>query len=119
MFRLWALTLSLTALVGGQSRHDGGKRLRFWAAISVNRAIFQQGDTDSLQLRFAVVNDGESTVDPRIELSHLLINGSEPNDWSVVINKGPRSSFFPPTRTLSRFRLCVRPIFQQTRYLYD
>lgn len=82
------------------SRHSQAKKL--WAAISVDKPIFA-GHTEGLALNFGIVNDGHSTVDPRVESSHLLINGVEPSEWPIIIGNGPRDSLFhalPPGKFL-------------------
>lgn len=58
-----------------------------------------------------MVNDGQTEVNPRIESSHLFINGGEPKDWAIVIGNGLRSSWFwalPPGKILS-FRYQLGP----------
>ena len=53
---------------------------------------------------FIVVNDGEAEANPRVEDSHLFINGVEPKDWVNVIINGLRSPSFwalPPHQVLS------------------
>ena len=76
---------------------------KLWAAVSVSQPIFDVRGIDQLQMHFTVVNDGETTVNPRIGSSHLLINGTEPKDWRITINNGPRDSSFdslPPGRSV-------------------
>jgi hypothetical protein len=34
--------------------------------LSVNRPVFQEGDTEALQLDFALVNDSDKVIDPLI-----------------------------------------------------
>ncbi|MGB7759183.1 MAG: hypothetical protein WBL61_05095 [Bryobacteraceae bacterium] len=47
-----------------------------------------------LQVTFAVVNDGQTTVDPGADSSHLYINGVEPIGWHSVLHNGPRTLQF-------------------------
>jgi hypothetical protein len=68
--------------------------VKLWAAVGVMRPMFPLSEAKTIQVSFAVVNDGQTTVDPRIGASHLYINGVEPNDWSFVINNGPRTLEF-------------------------
>ena len=80
------------------------QRAKLWLAISVGQPVYRVAQTGTLQVSFAVVNDGDTIVDPGIGSSHLFINGAEPKDWSFVINNGPRSSYFaalPPGQVLS------------------
>jgi hypothetical protein len=74
-----------------------------WAAISVQRPVLFEGHNDAFQMFFSVVNDGSSAINPQIERSHLLINGVEPKDWSLIIINGLRTPDFfslPPGRLL-------------------
>lgn len=59
---------------------------KLWAAISVPEPVFQAGQTGKLQVYFAVVNDGDTAISPKIGSSHFFINGDEPKDWLFVIN---------------------------------
>lgn len=77
---------------------------KLWVAIGVAQPVYQLAETAKLQVSFAVVNDGDAIADPGIGSSHLFINGTEPNDWSFVINNGIRSAYFtalPPGQVLS------------------
>jgi hypothetical protein len=88
---------------------------KLWAAISVPQPIFYQDRIEDLQMSFALVNDGGSTVDPKIGSSHLLINGVEPQDWFFVIGNGPRNEWFnalPPGQTL-QFTYLLGPRYFQ------
>jgi hypothetical protein len=64
-----------------------------WAGISVPQPALGEAETKKLQVSFALVNDGTSTVDPKIGASHLSINGVEPEDWKFVINNGLAPGF--------------------------
>ena len=80
------------------------KQVALWAGISVGQPILSEGAVERLQISFGVVNDGSTTVDPRIGASHLSINGVEPNGWFMIINNGPRTKEFealPPGHFLS------------------
>ena len=97
----------LPGVVVAQGRNNGpqqAEQIRLWAGISVPQPIFGEGGVQKLQISFGVVNDGTSTVNPRIGASHLSINGVEPNDWRIVINNGLRTPEFealPPGHFLS------------------
>jgi len=91
-----------------------------WAAISVPQPIFYESHIEDLQMSFALVNDGGSTVDPKIGSSHLLINGVEPQDWSFVIGNGPRNEWFkalPPAQVL-QFGYQLGPRYFQKPGIY-
>src|SRR5437667_3310433 len=89
MLKFAELAHVFAALLLAQQPNVGDK-VKLWAAISV-RPIYWEGKTDALQVHFGLVNDGSSTINPNIESSHLLINGVEPKDWSLVIHNGPRT----------------------------
>ncbi len=77
---------------------------KLWSAISVAQPVFSLKEAGTLQLYFAVVNDGDTVANPNVDATHLFINGSEPKDWSFVIGNGPRTKYFsalPPGQTLS------------------
>jgi hypothetical protein len=69
---------------------------KFWAAISVAQPVYRSDEASTLQLSFAVVNDGDTAANPKVEASHLFINGSELKDWSFAI-----SNALPPGQALS------------------
>jgi hypothetical protein len=107
MFRRVGLVLATATFVLAQGRSDIQGQptpTELWAAITVQEPIFQEGRTEKLQIYFGLVNDGASTVNPRIGSSHLLINGVEPKDWPNVINNGLRTPQFyslPPGQSLT------------------
>ncbi len=70
------------------------KQPHLWAAIGVVKPVFQPGEMSGESLSFAIVNDGAARVNPQVESSHLLINGTEPQDWGFVITNGIRGSSF-------------------------
>ena len=75
-----------------------------WAGISVPKAMFNESEASKLQVSFVVVNDGTTTINPKIGASHLSINGVEPKDWPMIINNGLRSPEFealPPGHDVS------------------
>jgi len=96
MFRFLAVVFAI-ALTPAQQPHP-----KLWAAISVEQPVVAQ-NTQTLQISFGLVNDGDTTVNPNVEASHLLINGVEPKDWPFVISNGIRTSSFtalPPGHSL-------------------
>jgi archaellum component FlaG (FlaF/FlaG flagellin family) len=103
MFRFAGLAFSIITILVAQERPAQAKQEMLWAAISVQPSVFVEGHTEALQLYFYVVNDGSSPINPKVESSHLLINGVEPKDWSNVISDGLRSPLFyalPPGQLL-------------------
>lgn len=54
---------SLAAAQGPDKGHGQAQEVKLWAAMSVS-PIFREGHTDRLQIQFAIVNDGHSTVNP-------------------------------------------------------
>jgi len=69
---------------------------RLWAAISVAQPVYRLNEVSTLQLNFAVVNDGDTAANPNVEASRLFINGSELKDWSFAV-----SNVLPPGQALS------------------
>jgi len=78
---------------------------RLWAAITVNKAVFEEGEgTKGLQIDFALVNDGKKVIDPEIEASQLFVNGKKLKDWDFQIAGGIRDDRFkalPPADNLT------------------
>jgi hypothetical protein len=108
----------------GQQKSQGKKTepaTKLWAAISVPKPIFDEGfDTEHLQIYFGVYNDGDLVVAPKVESSHLFINGVEQQDWSYVIGNGIRNELFsslPPGETLE-FTYLLGPRYFQKPGIY-
>jgi hypothetical protein len=76
--------------------------IKLWAAISVSQPIFDVRQVEKLDISFAVTNDGDTTINPKVGSSHLFINGVEPKDWYLVIGNGPKpiDDLLPPGRSL-------------------
>jgi hypothetical protein len=91
--------------VGGEPAQEKGKAApagegaavgkKLWAAISVNQPLFREGhDTNLLQINFALLNEGDRVVDPKIPgYPRLIVNGKE-LDLSSVPGVGPRDERF-------------------------
>jgi hypothetical protein len=104
----------LSAQARNESQHQT-RQMILWAAITVQQPIFSEGGTDALQITFGVFNDGPSAVNPKVESSHLLINGVGPKDWRNVIINGLRTPSFdslPPGQYL-RFTYVLGRYFQK------
>jgi hypothetical protein len=118
MFRRVGLVLATAAFVLTQGRSDiqgQPTQTKLWAAITVQEPIFQEGRTESLVIYFGLVNDGTSTINPKIDSSHLFINGVEPKDWPFIITNGLRTPSFdslPPGQYL-RFTYVLGRYFQK------
>jgi hypothetical protein len=103
------ITTMLSMLPGiatAQGRNDSQqetKQVALWAGISVPQPTFGETEAKKIQVSFALVNDGTSTVDPKIGDSHLSINGVEPEDWTFIINNGLAPGFHavPPGHVVS------------------
>jgi hypothetical protein len=102
-----SVMVMLPGIAAAQGRNDSrreAKQVSLWAGISVPQPIYGEGGTAKLTISFGVVNDGTSTANPKIGVSHLSINGVEPKDWPFVINNGlrsPESNALPPGHFLS------------------
>jgi hypothetical protein len=102
---LSALGVLVTCSSGQNSAPaQAAPQIKLWAAIGVNKPVFQLQEAEKLSVQFIVVNDGETEANPRVEDSHLFINGVEPKDWINVIGNGLRTPYFwalPPRQVLS------------------
>jgi hypothetical protein len=96
-----ALALSFAVALGSAQTKP---KPELWVAIGVSKPLFRVFEMEKMSLQFVVVNDGQTTVDPRITYSHLLINGVEAADWGNVIVNGlrtPYHSALPPGEEVS------------------
>jgi hypothetical protein len=68
---------------------------QLWAGMSVNQPLFRVGnDTNLLQFNFALVNESDKVIDPRIPgYPRLVVNGKE-LDLSSIPGTGPRDERF-------------------------
>lgn len=99
-----AMLASRSAAQRERSETQKPARQILWAAITIPQPMYAEGGTANLQIYFGVVNDGSSTVNPKIGASHLSVNGVEPKDWLFIINNGlrtPESEALPPAHSLS------------------
>ncbi|HKB38286.1 MAG TPA: sigma-70 family RNA polymerase sigma factor [Gemmataceae bacterium] len=74
-----------------------------WAALSVNRPVFREGDTGTLQINFALVNEGDRVIDPKLPSSRIVVNGKPLPDSGRIFGNGPRDARFealPPGDSL-------------------
>ena len=100
---LAVLMPTLPGIAAAQDRNDGQRNAKLWAVMSVQQPVIPKNRINDLTLTFAVVNDGDSTVNPGIAKSHLFINGVELKQWEFINTNGPKGSFntaLPPKRTL-------------------
>jgi hypothetical protein len=106
LFVTFAVLVSASPGVAvAQTRKEGQRQAKqiLWAAMSVQQPVFAKTRTNELTITFAVVNDGDSTVNPGIASSHLFINGVELKEWAFISSNGPSTSFhtaLPPKRAL-------------------
>jgi hypothetical protein len=61
-----------------------------WAALSINHAVFQAGQTKDLRIEFSLVNDSDKVIDPKIGESQILINGRELADSNSIFGRVPK-----------------------------
>lgn len=98
-----ALVSTFPGIAAAQDRNDGQRNAKLWAVMSVQQPVFSKHRINDLTLTFAIVNDGDSTVNPGVAKSHLFINGVELKQWEFINTNGPKGSFntaLPPKRTL-------------------
>jgi hypothetical protein len=67
------------------------KKKKLWAGISVSEPIIAlKKGMQTPTLFFGLINAGDTTVDPEVGSSTLLVNGKVPKNWDISINQGPR-----------------------------
>jgi hypothetical protein len=87
----------------GNSADDPRAERGLWAALAVNHAVFQPGETTGLMIEFTLINDGDTVLDPQVGKSRIIVNGEELPDSALVLSRGPRDAAFralPPRATL-------------------
>jgi hypothetical protein len=114
----------LPGIAAPQAQNDRqreGERVALWAAMSVSQPIFYGREADALQMSFGIFNDRALPVNPRVESSHVLINGVELKDWRFIVTNGPHTSSFstsyaididcsPPETFASRWKSHEQPL---------
>jgi hypothetical protein len=100
-----AVSLTLPVVGAGQGRNEGQRHAKqtLWAAMTVQQPVIPKSRINDLTITFAIVNDGDLTVNPGVAASHLFINGVELKQWAFISSNGPKGSFntaLPPKRTL-------------------
>ena len=88
--------------------------------MAVQQPVFSKNRINDLTLTFAIVNDGDSTVNPGVAKSHLFINGVELKQWEFINTNGPKGSFNTalPPKTNSSIHLCTWKLFPEAGCLY-
>lgn len=67
---------------------------QLWGGISTNEPIYREGDTGKLNLVFTVYNEGDKTLDPKINEATLVINGQDYPGSMMLFGNGPRDNRF-------------------------
>jgi hypothetical protein len=97
LFVMAAVLVPILPGISAQTRNEGQhqtKQTAVWAGITVQQPIFAEDGIDALQIKFGVFNGETSTINPKVESSHLFINGVEPEDWSTLRINGLRTPQF-------------------------
>lgn len=89
---------------------------KFWAGMSVNQPLFRAGqNTNLLQFNFALINESDKVVDPKIPgYPRLVVNGKE-LDLSLIPGVGLRDARFkalPPGDNL-QFGMAAGQFFEK------
>jgi RNA polymerase sigma factor (sigma-70 family) len=89
---------------GTSGERGGAVQKKLWAAMSVNHPLFRRGvNTSQLQFEFALVNESDEVIDPKLPgYPRLIVNGKE-LDLSSRPFAGPRDRRFqalPPGDSL-------------------
>jgi hypothetical protein len=88
-----ALALFCATLVGANTGlAQAPAKGSLWAAVSVPEPLVATGQTGRLMLYFAMVNDGDKPVDPKVSSWRLNINGSDHPDSEFTFANGPRDA---------------------------
>lgn len=61
-----------------------------WAAVGTGKNLYQELWNEDLMIHFTLVNDGSETIDPKTELSKLIINGKVLEDSAFIFSNGIR-----------------------------
>ena len=90
--------LGSLALAGdGLQKGAPTPKAKLWAGLSVTSPTIGADDVQDGQffmVSFALVNDGDKTVNPEIDSSQFVVNGKELKDWGFIIMNGPRGKDF-------------------------
>jgi hypothetical protein len=71
---------------GDQPQDQPESRGKLWSSISVRWPLEREGEaTKRITIYFALVNDSDKPVAPKVHSSRLFINGTEYEGWSKVI----------------------------------
>jgi hypothetical protein len=97
---------------GSQAADSQGN---LWAAVSVNRSIFEQGKTKELKIEFTLINDGAEETDPKIAESSIIVNGEESlGSGSILRSALPDAQVRPlPPRGKLQFGVGLGDRFQE------
>lgn len=97
---------SLTVAADPPKKEAPVPAVKLWAGLGVTTPAIEAEDvTDPpfFSVSFALMNDGDRTIDPEIMASKFLVNGKELKDWAFVVGNGPRGTDFealPPGHCL-------------------
>jgi hypothetical protein len=104
------------------------KGVKLWAAVGVSDALLDWSNhfwenprIPPFTIDFALVNDGDKVIDPKLESSQLFINGRECDgkdgriNWAVQMGNGPRDDRWkalPPGDYLN-FKIAMTEHFKE------
>jgi hypothetical protein len=88
---------------------------KLWAAISVSDPLFEEGWTKELMIHFTLVNDGTTTIDPKVGTWKLVVNGEESADSGFIFGNGIRDTRWEalPTGDKLRFTYALEQYFKK------
>jgi hypothetical protein len=92
-----AILGSVALAGGGPQKEAPATKPKLWAGLSVTAPSIGADDVQDgrfFMVSFALVNDGDKTVNPEIDSSQLLLNGNALKDWPFIIRNGPRGEDF-------------------------
>lgn len=76
---------SLLEKAVGRSEHHG-----LWAALTVPEPMVRTDRVENLQVYFALVNESDKPLDPKVDSWTLMVNGQRYADSAFLFGNGPR-----------------------------
>ena len=77
---------------------------KLWAGLSANPLVRRADNlARPFKISCSLVNDGDTTVDPKIGETDLIVNGKKMEDWRFNVTGGPQGVYrraLPPGKEL-------------------
>jgi hypothetical protein len=79
--------LGLSCSITPDSHRSAGL---LWGGMSLNNCLLEQRMLPTFMVHFALVNDGNESLDPDVKSWKIMINGTELIDSGWIFGNGPR-----------------------------